>query len=582
MALFKKKTTRYVRPDGRQCPKGTPDASKVICESSRWYGTYKHNGRPQQVALLESEEGSEALLFLYHQWGGQLASAIAKKLAPDATREKVIEEGTTVRDHARDMSNDPFAKHHIRPIAEHVDDFRAHLTGKNNTPGHIEQTCGHITKIIAGCKFAIWPDVEASAVQRWLADQRAANAFGIQTSNYYLRDFKSFGSWMLHDRRTNQNPCDYLKSLNADVDEGRERRALPSWEFTLLIDATRKSKKTFRGLTGLDRTALYLAAAYSGLRVGELKSLTRESVDLNGDPPTLTVKAAYSKRRRLDVQPIGADVAAELQTWLNGHQRTGKLWPRTWYLMAAKMLRRDLAEARAAWIEDAKTDHERQAREQSDSLKFEDAAGRVFDFHALRHQYISQLAAAGVHPKTAQTLARHSTIQLTMDRYTHLQASDLTGALDKLPRVPSAGKQHDSEPMKATGTDGRDARLVAHQLHKPTLIERRNPRCHLDSTPAKTMSDASEDSEGDIENPSKDKGFNVIRDDEPKPTDSPGDGSTDCKSVIRRFESGRRLSSSTLQITRNPWFFKGFVFFSADTRDSPELPGDAAKRRERP
>jgi hypothetical protein len=29
----------------------------------------------------------------------------------------------------------------------------------------------------------------------------------------------------------------------------------------------------------------------------------------------------------------------------------------------------------------------------------------VFDFHAIRHQFISSLAAAGVHPKTAQTLA---------------------------------------------------------------------------------------------------------------------------------------------------------------------------------
>jgi integrase len=63
-----------------------------------------------------------------------------------------------------------------------------------------------------------------------------------------------------------------------------------------------------------------------------------------------------------------------------------------------------------------------------------DASGRVFDFHSLRHQFITNLAMAGVHPKTAQILARHSTIVLTMDRYTHLDTPDQTAALDKLPR----------------------------------------------------------------------------------------------------------------------------------------------------
>ncbi len=40
--------------------------------------------------------------------------------------------------------------------------------------------------------------------------------------------------------------------------------------------------------------------------------------------------------------------------------------------------------------------------------------------HALRHTFISNLARAGIHPKTAQALARHSTITLTLDRYSHV------------------------------------------------------------------------------------------------------------------------------------------------------------------
>lgn len=40
---------------------------------------------------------------------------------------------------------------------------------------------------------------------------------------------------------------------------------------------------------------------------------------------------------------------------------------------------------------------------------------------------------ANVPPKVAQTLARHSTISLTMDRYTHLGIDDLVAGLKRLP-----------------------------------------------------------------------------------------------------------------------------------------------------
>jgi hypothetical protein len=42
---------------------------------------------------------------------------------------------------------------------------------------------------------------------------------------------------------------------------------------------------------------------------------------------------------------------------------------------------------------------------------------------------------ANVPSKVAQTLARHSTITLTMDRYTHLGVIDLVDALKRLPSI---------------------------------------------------------------------------------------------------------------------------------------------------
>jgi integrase len=80
-------------------------------------------------------------------------------------------------------------------------------------------------------------------------------------------------------------------------------------------------------------------------------------------------------------------------------------------------------------------------------IPYQDDDGRFFDFHALRGQFISLLAASGVHPKVAQVLARHSTINLTMEYYTHLDVFDVAGALDKLPRI--AGQKPGEERRPA-------------------------------------------------------------------------------------------------------------------------------------
>ncbi|MBN1808600.1 MAG: tyrosine-type recombinase/integrase [Planctomycetes bacterium] len=66
-------------------------------------------------------------------------------------------------------------------------------------------------------------------------------------------------------------------------------------------------------------------------------------------------------------------------------------------------------------------------------VPYADGAGKIADFHSLRHTFISNLVAGGVHPKVAQTLARHSSITLTMDHYTHVAIGGLVSALGTLP-----------------------------------------------------------------------------------------------------------------------------------------------------
>ena len=77
-------------------------------------------------------------------------------------------------------------------------------------------------------------------------------------------------------------------------------------------------------------------------------------------------------------------------------------------------------------------------------LQYEDEAGRFYDFHSLRHQFISNLAASGVHPATAQKMARHSDINLTLSRYTHVAREDEAKAVEGLPGIGEAKRKRES------------------------------------------------------------------------------------------------------------------------------------------
>ena len=56
------------------------------------------------------------------------------------------------------------------------------------------------------------------------------------------------------------------------------------------------------------------------------------------------------------------------------------------------MMKLDLERARTAWIEDAsKSKKERNRREESDYLQYQDENGMYANFHANRHTFISNL-----------------------------------------------------------------------------------------------------------------------------------------------------------------------------------------------
>jgi integrase len=315
-----------------------------------------------------------------------------------------------------------------KSLQQHLQDFRQSLQDKGNTDQHCKLVVSRIERVITGCKFINWSDISASRVQRCIADLRNnGEGIGSQTSNFYLQAIKQFCRWMVQDRRASESPVEYLKGLNVRTDRRHDRRALESDDVRRLLETTRNGRKRFC-MTGLQRTMLYRVAVETGLRAGELRSLKVSSFDLDGG--TVTVEAAYSKHRRQDTLPLRPDTVQEIKAFVSGKMPHTEAFNLPCKDNMVKMLRADLADAGIPYVDDS---------------------GRYADFHSLRHTTGSLLAASGTHPKVAQSIMRHSDINLTLGRYSHVYKGQESEAVAALPDLsqPSIEKQRAAK----TGTD---------------------------------------------------------------------------------------------------------------------------------
>jgi integrase len=309
---------------------------------------------------------------------------------------------------------DRFDEHRQRPVADHIRDFRKHLQSRQVGESQVKLVVYRAERILEACRVKQVSDLSASRVQKYLAELRAGG-LSIQTSNHYLRAIKQFSRWLVRDRRAGEDPLAFISMLNVATDRRHDRRPLTEEEFASLIAAA-ECGRLIGLLTGRDRAMLYATAAYTGLRASELASLTPDSFQLTEHPHTVTVLAGYSKRRRRDVLPLHPSLSEMLNVWLSDKKPGAPVWPGTWAQakMAGKMLKRDLASA---------------------GIPYVDTHGRFADFHALRHTFITNMIKSGINPKAAQSLARHSTIDLTMNVYTRLTIADQATAISSLPAI---------------------------------------------------------------------------------------------------------------------------------------------------
>ena len=353
---------------------------------------------------------------------------------------------------------DPFEEHRTAPLATHLADFEATFDAKGVTEKHKEDRLGCLRAFIEFAGVETLSGLDGVAADRWI--QLLRSSLAARSLNRRIQALRQFGKWLVRARRLDHDPFAALALRNEAADRRYERRALSAEEFSRLLEtaalrplraaqrqATRKgvpeTRATLLRALGASRAFLYLFAAYSGLRNGELRRLRWRDIDESNSRPSILIPARSAKARKEQSVPLHSTLLAGIAAHRERLVTLGECIEDVSAVFPGRVFPRH-----GTFASDLK----------AAGIPKRDAAGRVVSFHSLRHTFITNLAVGGVHPRTTQELARHSKIELTMQTYTHLRLVDLHGALESLPE-PSVSLP---ESLPVACLDAASTRTTSH------------------------------------------------------------------------------------------------------------------------
>src|SRR5262249_29123379 len=231
--------------------------------------------------------------------------------------------------------------HQATPLPDHITAFLAHLDAAGVTKEHRANVERQLNRLAADCSFGSLADLAPEALERWLT-ARAAEGMGRRTRNTYLSAAISFGNWCADPnvKRLASNPFVGITKANEKADPRRSRRALTEQELLKLLDLARR-RPLLEALTvrkgprkgeryaevrlevqqrlealGRERALIYKTLVLTGLRKGELASLTVGQLDLDGPIPSASLDAGDEKNRQGNDIALRDDLATDLRNWL--------------------------------------------------------------------------------------------------------------------------------------------------------------------------------------------------------------------------------------------------------------------------
>lgn len=280
------------------------------------------------------------------------------------------------------------------------------------TEGHVDKTHNRVKRIIDDCHFTRWQDIDLEKVHEFLSGLDISE----KTYNYYARDFGQFVRWMMESGRANTQPRGKIPRLK--VEKKRVRRPLTADELTGLV-ASLPGKEKEHGLSGTDRAVLYILAAETGFRAGELQRLQVYNFDLKKG--VVTLEKEKTKNRESAEIPLKKSRVKQFQQYLAGRDPESYVFPLWQNARGCEMIQADMEAAKIAVVDDT---------------------GLEVKFHSLRDTFITSLNQTDAKMPEIRKLARHSmNSDLTFGTYTLITDGRLKEIIEQLPSYGWPGEQ---------------------------------------------------------------------------------------------------------------------------------------------
>ena len=373
----------------------------------------------------------------------RVAVRIANKFEADVAlrRENVI-----------DPEVDAMGQESRRAIEAHLDDYETRMRAAGRTEKHVTGTLRHIRAIVEFAGFQAVGDINAEGVNRY-AGMMSDVGRSARTISAHLSSIKALTRWLAENQKLPRDPLMGVKKPNPKSDRRCERRILLPEEWPWLIQATLDGPERYE-MESAERRLLYETAIQTGLRSAELRSLTRGNLVIDANAAMIVCKARSTKNSKDARQHVHRDLAVALKAHVACKAPSAPMFNLPHESKLAQMLRDDLDAARQAWLWTALDVPDTYSQRVSSTFLADvNDQGERLDFHSLRHTCGAWMALVGEHPKTIQTVLRHSSITLSMDTYGHLFPGQAESAVNKL----HATMVGPSVSLLATGTEAAPA-----------------------------------------------------------------------------------------------------------------------------
>jgi len=325
---------------------------------------------------------------------------------------------------------DPSVESARIPIRVVLARFVRHLRALRRSRIHVFKTRQRVKWLAEHGEINQLADVTGSNISKALRILSNRNR-APKTINDYRAAMFGMCQWALKvERLIDRNPLESVPLIEINGDVRKVRRALTPVEAVRLLD------------NAGPRALWYELAMFTGLRVSEIAALEWRDIEVEGARPSIRLRAKTTKAKRADRIPLRIDLVTKLvaarPTFAIPTHHVFKTTP------TGATFRRDCERVGISWQADER--------------------GRTLDRHSLRTTFVTWLSVCGVDPRTAQELARHTDISLTMQNYTDPKLINLSAAIEKLPSLES------DDAQRKTGTcDTKDVVL-------PVVLNQRESR----------------------------------------------------------------------------------------------------------